>query len=293
MHAMCLLLVAVIVGCGENPPQSAGESPPPVCAISPTVAASQFDAATAGVVRGRVLWDGPVPIVPAFEIASLVTESSKPQPRLMRDNPHAPVVDPATGGVAGAVVFLRGVDAQRARPWDHAKVEVEHRDRELHVVQGGLKSRVGFVRQGDAITAVSREPALNALRARGAAFFTLMLPDPDQPLDRLLGEKGQVELKSGAGYYWMRGTLFVDDHPYYARTDAQGGFELPQVPPGRYEIVCWMPNWNPAGKDRDPESSLIVRLVFHPPLELVQEVVVESNAEARAEFRVEASMFKN
>jgi hypothetical protein len=139
---------------------------------------------------------------------------------------------------------------------------------------------------------VSREAALNALQARGAAHFALMFPDADQPLSRALRKQGLVELTSGVGYYWMRGTLFVDDHPYYVRTNAQGGFELPQVPPGRYEVVCWMSNWNLAGKDRDPESALVVRIAFQPALELVQEVVVADSGEARVEFTVAAALFK-
>jgi hypothetical protein len=99
-----------------------------------------------------------------------------------------------------------------------------------------------------------------------------MFPDPNRPLARPLKENGVVELTSAAGYYWMRAYLFVDDHPYYARTDKEGRFSLNQVPPGRYEVVCWMPNWQEARHERDPESSLVTRLFFQPPVTLVQNV---------------------
>ena len=99
-----------------------------------------------------------------------------------------------------------------------------------------------------------------------------MFPDPDRPLTRSLNEKGVVELTSAAGYYWMRAYLFVDDHPYYARTDKEGRFSLEQVPPGKYELVCWMPNWLEARHERDPESGVITRLFFQPPVALVQKV---------------------
>src|SRR5207249_11538920 len=102
----------------------------------------------------------------------------------------------------------------------------------------------------------------NSLQARGAAFFSLPFPDRDQPLDRPLKQKGLVELTSGAGWYWIRAYLFVDDHSYYAHTDAKGHFELRAVPAGRYRLVCWMPNWNIARQERDPESGLVVRIVF-------------------------------
>src|SRR5206468_2576897 len=140
----------LLSGCTANPP----ESPAPA-ESTPIPIGKEFDAATAGSVRGRVLWSGPVPEVPPFEIRSLVSEWNPPRPRLIRDNPHAPQIDPATAGVGGAVVFLRGVDPAKARPWNHAGVVVEHRDRQLWVVQGGVRSRVGFIRRGDAVTMVS------------------------------------------------------------------------------------------------------------------------------------------
>jgi hypothetical protein len=68
--------------------------------------------------------------------------------------------------------------------------------------------------------------------------------------------------------------LFVADHPYFCRTDFEGRFTLEQVPEGRYELVCWHPNWHERSHDRDPESALIQRLYFAEPLELVRQIEV-------------------
>src|SRR5262249_39172772 len=146
----------------------------------------------------------------------------------LRANPHAPAIDPATRAVKDAVVFLRGIDPRRSRPWDHPPVRVEMRDYLLVVRQGAAEGRVGFVRRGDGVEMVSAQPAFHALQARGAAFFTLMFPDPGGPRTRRLGRAGVVELTSAAGHFWMRGHLFVDDHPYYARADAAGRFTFGQ-----------------------------------------------------------------
>src|SRR5207248_8829156 len=142
-------------------------------------------------------WAGAVPGVPPFEIRSLVSEWSPPKPRLVRENPHTPRIDQGSSGVGDAVVFLRGVDPQLSRTWDHPPVIVEHRERQLWVQQGDIRSRIGFVRHGEAVTMVSRESAFNALHAGGAAFFTLTFPDADLPLQRQLKAKGRVELSSG------------------------------------------------------------------------------------------------
>src|SRR5262249_30904512 len=153
-----------------------------------------------------------------------------------------------------AVVYLRGVDPARARPWDHPPVCVELRDYQIHVRQGDEEGRVGFVRRGAEVTAVSREPVFDSLQARGAAFFTLAFPDPDRPRTRRCPRAGVVELSSGVGHFWMRGHLFVSDHPYLARTDAAGRFSLPRVPAGRYELVCWLPDWHESSHERDADT---------------------------------------
>lgn len=38
---------------------------------------------------------------------------------------------------------------------------------------------------------------------------------------------------------WMSGWLVVQDHPYYVVTDANGAFQLTEVPPGDYELKIW------------------------------------------------------
>jgi plastocyanin len=38
---------------------------------------------------------------------------------------------------------------------------------------------------------------------------------------------------------WMSGVAVVMDHPYYAKTDSSGAFELKDVPPGEYTLKVW------------------------------------------------------
>jgi hypothetical protein len=153
-------------------------------------------------------------------------------------------------------------------------------------------ARTGFVHRGQSVEMASREPVFHILRASGSAFFSLTFPNPDRPRVRSLTEPGLVELSSGAGYYWMRAYLFVDDHPYYTRTDAQGYYQLSQVPPGRYQVVCWLPNWNVARHDRDPESTVISRLFFRPPVEREQHVEVRASGAVAADFTMSKALFQ-
>jgi hypothetical protein len=284
---VCCVLLLGVAGCDQLPPPAA-ETPRP----SPEpVPVGPFDAVNSGIIRGRVSWRGDVPTVPPLRVRSNPFYGGPLKEDRLPDNPNAPVVDRTSRGVGNAVVFLRGVDAAKARPWHHAPLRIEQRDAALHILQGDSDSRVGFVRQNGTVELVSKDPWLHMLRASGAAFFTLAFPDPEQPLTRRLTKKGIVELTSGCGYYWMRAYLFVDDHPYYARTDKRGRFVLEQVPPGRYQLVCWTPNWLKVGHERDPESGLIVRYFFRPPLQQEREIVVPPAGIVNTDFSVSTAAY--
>ncbi len=280
--ATAILLLAGALGCGDARPQ-----PPAAAPVLSSEAGRLFDPAQAGTVTGSVRWTGNLPDVPP-----LVERPSPAGPytreKTLWPNPNAPVIDATTHAVGGAVVFLRGVDVRRARPWDLPPVRVVQQGQKFHVRQGEADGSIGFVRLGDAVEMVSAEPIFHSLHAGGAAFFTLAFAGPDRPRTRRLTERGVVELTSAAGYFWMRGYLFVDDHPYYARTNAAGRFRLTDVPPGRYEVVCWLPDWREEHHERDPETGLVTRLFFRPPRESVRPVEVGPNGSAAVEFELSA-----
>jgi len=281
-----LSLTCALAGCGPTP------SPPEDAPAPPAELATRFDPASAGAVEGRVSWQGGLPTVPPFSHRMLTWSAEPARQAALRRNPHTPAIDPATRGVKGAVVFLRGADPARSRPWDHEPVRVEFRDYLLHVCQGESDGLVGFVRRGEAVEVVSRQPVFHSLHARGAAFFALPFPDPDQPLRRRLEKAGVVELTSGTGHFWMRGHLFVCDHPYCTRTDAAGRFVLRQVPPGSYEVVCWLPNWREERSERDPESGLVARVVFGRPAEVVRPVALGRGETRAVRFTLSAADFQ-
>ena len=257
----------VLTGCGKD----AATQPEPAQAATEDTGTS-FDEATAGVVTGRVVWQGEPPRVPPYLSPVKPLSESAPGRGLHQwPNVCAPLVD-ASGGVGHAVVYLRGVDAHKAKPWDLPPVRVELDDYQVHVRQGDAVGRSGFVRCGSQVPFVSKQAVFHSLQGRGAAWFALPLADADREQVRTLSRPGVVELSSGAGYYWMRGYLFVLDHPYAAETDEHGYFTLWGVPPGRYELVVWHPNWQEASHSRDADTCQICRIVLQPPLEVIQSI---------------------
>jgi hypothetical protein len=283
LPGLTVLLLTGTLGCGDARTQPPAPGPAPAAD-----AGCHFDPDSAGTIGGRVRWVGELPSVPAFiQRPNLMAPEAIREP-IPWPNPNAPVIDTKTRGVKGAAVFLRGVDPRRARPWDLPPVRVVQQGQQFHVRQGDGDGQIGFVRRGDAVEMVSADPVFHSLHAGGAAFFTLAFPDAGRPRTRHLADRGVVELISAAGYFWMRGYLFVDDHPYYVRTDAEGRFRLTEVPPGRYEAVCWLPDWREERHERDPETSLVFRLFFRPPLEVVRSVEVPPNGSATLEFELSA-----
>lgn len=272
-HASLLLpviLAVALAGCDEVPDLPPAPSPP----AEPTA----FDPANCGRITGRVTWAGPVPQAPPF-LYGVPQPDGTVATRLV-PNPNVPDVEPGSAVLRGAVVFLRGVDPARAKPWDLPPVRVELADRSIRVRQGNAPPRrVGFVRRGAPITMLSVEPVYHVLWARGDAYFSLTFPDPDQPLTRVLDTPGRVALSSGAGYYWASANLFVSDHPYFTLTDADGRFTLEQVPAGAAELVVWLPGWGVTRQDRDPETGLIFRQAYSPPIEVAVPLKVERGGE--------------
>ncbi len=264
-------VVAVFSGCAESPP-----SPPLSVAAQPPLGKG-FDSAKSGSIAGDVDWVGAVvPRVAPFR--SIPTPFSDQPPMPARDyaNPNSPVIDPASGAVGSAVVFLRSVDPERSRPWDLEPARVELVDQRIEVHQGTHRGPVGFVRVGDAIEIVSRDSLFHSIQGRGASFFARTMPTPDEVRTRTLSKPGVVELQSGAGYFWMRGYLLVADHPYHVHADARGKFLLKDVPAGEYDLVAWHPDWRVSRSVRNPDSARIQQVTYREPIQASRRVVVEA-----------------
>ncbi len=257
---------------------------------SRTEASTLFDPEQTGSIHGNVSWVGEVPSVRPFKVRTNGFWTKRHLVGLIRENPNQPEVN-AQSGVENAVVFLRRVDPRKAKPWHHDPVRIVHDNYRLQIHQGERAGRIGFVSAGDDVEVISKQDVFHMLRGRGGDFFSLPLVDANVPLTRTLSSKGVIELTSGAGYYWIRGYLFVDDHPYYTLTDSQGNFELRDVPDGSYEVVCWMPNWKTDHVARDPESGMISRLHLRPSVEQTLRVEVRRGEKSSVEFTIYEDLF--
>ena len=175
-------IVFAILAAGCDAPST----PPP--APRPQACSPQQNTPHSESISGRIAWSGPIPH--ADPVTTLRVQQNGTIVHVVRPAPNMPAID-AAGGLGGAVVYLRGIDPATARVWDRPPVTVEMHDERPMIRQGDdAPGSVGFVRRGDEITIVSRQSLFHSLRARGAAFWTLTLPDPDRPRSRRLDRGG-------------------------------------------------------------------------------------------------------
>jgi hypothetical protein len=246
----------------------------PTPAVPAEKLASRYDPAKTGTISGEVLWTDDLREVK--ELSILLPNDGKTPDKV--DNPNKPIIDPESGRIEGALVFLRKVDLAISKPWTHAPVSVVFTDTALEVRQGAAHAEVGIVQLGDSIACSATVERNFSLVARGVRsdgeFFSLPLPKPNIVTNKKLDKTGAVELSCGRGRYWLREYLWVSDHPYATVTNADGSFEMKHVPEGNYEIVSWMPSWHILRNLRNPESGEVVGLKFEPPAEQKRAVTV-------------------
>ncbi|MFZ9822443.1 MAG: hypothetical protein ACO3E9_01390 [Gemmataceae bacterium] len=218
-------------------------------------------------VKGRVVWSGDIPKVEGFSapISPLTEHLDKPKRHWM--NPNIPKINSNNMGVGSAVVFLK--HGPVAESFEFEPVRVITNNFQLGIVQGGVDSQVGFVKTDGQFEILNMQNFFFSLRGRGDSFFSIPLASRGKSYVRKLEKPGMVALSSGSGQFWMRSYLFSMQHPWIARCDQDGNFELQNVPEGKQELIVWMPNWNIEDREVDAETWEITRLEFFKPLQKV------------------------
>jgi plastocyanin len=210
-----------LLGCGGSAQKSPDVASKP--ARTKTV-----DPATAGSLSGRVWLAGKPPELHTIDMSA--------EPACAKGAPVvAPtVVTDANNNLANVVVYIKsGVSDYRFQPpAEDAKLTQKGCMYEPHV------------------TALMTGQKLDVANDDQTTHNVFMMSQNNQPSNRssLPGSAPVVEslnvpelaipMKCNV-HPWMKGYVFVFDHPYFAVTQADGKFELKGVPPGTYTLVAW------------------------------------------------------
>jgi hypothetical protein len=139
----------------------------------------------------------------------------------------------SNGGIQNAVVYLANIS--NGKPLNRT-------------AQNGALDQNGC-RYAPHVTLVPAKTSFNILNSDGILHNIHTYSTKNKPVNlaqpkfkkTITQQFEQPEfIKVGCdAHTWMSGWLVVQEHPYYAVTDQNGGFKLTDIPPGEYELKVW------------------------------------------------------
>jgi Carboxypeptidase regulatory-like domain len=180
-----------------------------------------------GTIQGVVKLVGAAPAIPPIK-------TTKNQ-----DYCGATIVNPiyevgSDGGVKNVEVFLKGISKGKANPGGTIVLTNSH---------CMFDPRVQGSSVGQQIKIASEDPILHNTHPQNndtnATIYNIALPYKGFSVTKPLPATPELIRVKCDAHEWMRAWIWEFDHPYYATTDANGHFEIKDVPAGTYAIVAW------------------------------------------------------
>lgn len=154
--------------------------------------------------------------------------------------------------VKNAVVWLEGVKQGKAIPQKQVTVTIRSCDAEPLVNIGFVGGNYVFSNEDDILHTIQLKLGLAYQKKAsgrplkdGATIYNIALPikglkikKPIKKYHRHTKDTGFIQIKSNA-HNWIRGYIFVFDHPYAAVTDEKGAFMMGNIMPGEYLLKSW------------------------------------------------------
>lgn len=136
------------------------------------------------------------------------------------------------GGVRYAVVTIEGVRGGRKAERDAVPVLD---NRLCH-----FDPHVQTAEVGQSLELRNSDPILHNADARigQVTLFNVALT-PGREVRKPLAEAGLVTVTCDVRHTWMKAFIAVADHPYHTVTDAEGVYEIRDVPAGSYGVRVW------------------------------------------------------
>ena len=138
------------------------------------------------------------------------------------------------GGLKNVEVFLKGIEKGKANPGGTITLTNNH---------CMFEPRVQGSSVGQQIKIASDDPILHNTHPQNndtnATIYNIALPYKGFSVTKPLPATPELIRVKCDAHEWMRAWIWEFDHPYYATTDADGHFEIKDVPPGTYTVVAW------------------------------------------------------
>lgn len=150
-------------------------------------------------------------------------------------------VDQKTHGVESVVAWLDVVTAARPSPMTNPAPPAI-----MDQLGHEFVPRVIAVRSGQEVKFINSDAANHNVRTASSVLaneFNVFTGIEGSYKRRFVADPRQRPVRVGCDIHpWMRGWVYVFDHPYFAVTDSEGRFRIPSVPAGRYVLVIRQPD---------------------------------------------------
>jgi plastocyanin len=223
-------MLAMIVSCsrGANDQPTTEIPPAPPAPAVTTTNGYEVNAVTdGGSVGGTITLSGAIPKLPARKIGK------DPQVCGTAPRESQKLLVNKTGGLRNAVVIVEGVKRGKAMPSTAQNAEIDQNKCEY-------SPHVQVMAANTEIALRNSDPILHNIQffEGDNSLFNIAQPVQGQVNKRKLEKAGIIYVEC-AVHAWMQGNVVVVDNPYYAVTDENGKFSIPDLPPGTYRVKIW------------------------------------------------------
>jgi hypothetical protein len=180
----------------------------------------------AGSVRGEVNFSGTPPWLQTVPV-------TKDQDYCGQHIPNESYIFDPRGGFKNAVVFI---DHPSNRPERSARENV------LDSYECRFVPHVLAMMMGERLIIKNSDPKLHMVHSylEQRTVFNISLPFRGQRINMThkIRKPGVLQVNCDT-HAWMRGYIYVFDHPFFALTNELGAFSIPNIAGGKYILKAW------------------------------------------------------
>ncbi|HEY2904644.1 MAG TPA: carboxypeptidase regulatory-like domain-containing protein [Vicinamibacterales bacterium] len=234
-HLIGVTLAATsIVACGGSKQETSSTSAAPA---SPGGAASgqKVDTATAGTVNGVVSLEGAAPKNEPIKMnADPVCVKANKDPQFQE------TYEVKDGKLANVFVYVKDGLGNYVFDTPTSPATIDQKSCRYH-------PHVFGIRVGQPLEIINSDGTLHNIHAMPKVNTEFNTGQPIQGMKTMhTFDKKEVMVPFKCDVHgWMNAYVGVMDNPYYAVTDADGKFELKDLPPGTYTIEAWQEKLGP------------------------------------------------